>query len=54
MEKEEYLRDPCGTLSLPYMGFYRKIKECFFDPCARDRYMKSAADEGFILLSKEL
>ena len=37
-----------------HMGFYRKIKECFFDPCARDRDMKSAADEGFILLSKEL
>ena len=37
-----------------HMGFSRKIKECFFDPCARDKDMKPAVDEGFILLSKEL
>lgn len=37
-----------------HMGFNRKIKECFFDPCARDKDMKPAADEGFILLSKKL
>jgi len=37
-----------------HMGFNRKIKECFFDPCARDKDMKPAADEGFISLSKEL
>ncbi len=37
-----------------HMGFNRKIKECFFDPCARDKDMKPAADEGFILMSKEL
>ena len=37
-----------------HMGFNRKIKDCYFDPCARDKNMKPAADEGFILLSKEL
>ena len=37
-----------------HMGFNRKIKECFFDPCARDKDMKPAADDGFILLSKKL
>ena len=37
-----------------HMGFNRKVKECFFDPCARDKDMKPSADEGFILLSKKL
>lgn len=37
-----------------HMGFNRKIKDCYYDPCARNRDMKPAADEGFILLSKEL
>ena len=37
-----------------YMGFNRIIKNCYFDPCARDKDMNPAADEGFILLSKEL
>ena len=37
-----------------HMGFDRKIKDCFFDPCARDEEMKPAADEGFVLLSRRL
>ena len=37
-----------------HMGFNTTIKDCFFDPCARDKEMKPKADEGFILLSKEL
>ncbi len=36
------------------MGFNRKIKDCFFDPCSRDKDMKPVTDEGFILLSKKL
>ena len=37
-----------------HMGFRNERKECFFDPCARDKDGKPMADEGFILLSKEL
>ncbi len=36
------------------MGFDTKIKDCFFDPCARDAQMRPEPDEGFWLLSKNL
>ncbi len=36
------------------MGFCAKIKDCFFDPCARDRDMRPEPDAGFRLLSKDL
>ena len=36
------------------MGFTNEIKECFFDPCARDENMQPEQDEGYLLLSKEL
>ena len=34
------------------MGFDRKIKDCYFDPCAVDGNMRPKPDEGFLLLSK--
>ena len=36
------------------MGFDRKIKDCFADPCAMDEHMRPMPDEGFMLLAKEL
>ena len=36
------------------MGFYTKIKDCFFDPCARDGHMRPEPDAGFRLLAKDL
>ena len=36
------------------MGFLTEIKDCFFDPCARDARMRPEPDAGFLLLSKEL
>ena len=36
------------------MGFDTKIKDCFFDPCARDAQMRPEPDAGFWLLSKDL
>ena len=37
------------------MGFTKTIKECFFDPCARDENMRPEPDEGgYLLLSKDL
>ena len=37
------------------LGFHTKIKDCFFDPCARDARMRPAPDpEGFWLLAKDL
>ena len=37
------------------LGFTGKVKECFFDPCARDVNMQPEPDEeGYWLLSKEL
>ena len=36
------------------LGFDTKIKDCFFDPCARDEDMRPEPDAGFWLLSKEL
>ena len=36
------------------MGFLTEIKDCFFDPCARDEQMLPEQDAGFLLLSKEL
>ena len=37
------------------MGFTETIKECFFDPCARDENMRPEPDEGgYLLLSKDL
>ena len=37
------------------MGFLTTVKECFFDPCARDANMQPKPDEaGYWLLAKEL
>ena len=36
------------------LGFTSKIKDCYTDPCAMDKNMKPAPDEGFWLLSKDL
>ena len=37
------------------LGFDKKIKDCFFDPCARDAQMRpETVEEGFVLLLKEL
>ena len=36
------------------LGFDTKIKDCFFDPCARDEDMRPEPDAGFWLLSKDL
>ena len=36
------------------MGFCTKIKDCFFDPCARDGHMRPEPDAGFRLLAKDL
>ena len=37
------------------MGFSTKVKDCFFDPCARDENMRPVPDEeGYWLLSKDL
>ena len=37
------------------LGFTNKIKDCYFDPCARDENMQPEPDdEGYWLLSKEL
>ena len=36
------------------MGFDTKIKDCYFDPCARDAQMRPEPDAGFWLLSKDL
>ena len=37
------------------LGFDTKIKDCFFDPCARDENMRpEPVEEGFRLLHKEL
>ena len=36
------------------MGFVTEIKDCFFDPCARDVRMRPEPDAGFLLLSKDL
>lgn len=37
-----------------HMGFDTKIKDCFFDPCARDAHMRPEPDAGFWLISKDL
>ena len=37
------------------LGFTAKIRDCFFDPCARDENMRPEPDkEGYWLLLKEL
>ncbi len=36
------------------LGFDTKIKDCFFDTCARDEDMRPEPDAGFWLLSKDL
>ena len=36
------------------MGFCTKIKDYFFDPCARDGHMRPEPDAGFRLLAKDL
>lgn len=36
------------------LGFTEKIKDCNFDPCARDALMRPAPDPGFWLLLKAL
>ena len=36
------------------LGFDTKIKDCYFDPCARDEDMRPEPDAGFWLLSKDL
>lgn len=36
------------------LGFNRKIKDCFEDPCAVDENMKPKPDEMFWLLAKDL
>ncbi len=36
------------------MGFLTEIKDCFFDPCARDARMRPEPDAGFLLLAKDL
>ena len=36
------------------MGFCTKIKDCFFDPCARDGHMRPEPDAGFRLLAKDV
>ena len=37
------------------MGFSRKVKDCFLDPCAVDGDMRPArVGEGYLLLAKEL
>ena len=37
------------------MGFARKVKDCFFDPCAMDENMRPArVGGGYLLLMKDL
>lgn len=37
------------------MGFTRKVKDCYVDPCAMDENMQPVRDEaGYVLLSEEL
>ena len=36
------------------MGFDRKIKDCYFDPCAVDEDMRPLPVEGYQLLARDL
>ena len=37
------------------MGFSKKIKTCYFDPCAMDEDMRPEYDKaGFLLLTRDL
>ena len=37
------------------LGFDKRIKDCFFDPCARDEKMRpEPVEEGFRLLARDL
>ncbi len=48
------LREERNQRIYHHMGFSRKIKQCYFDPCAMDENMNPKCDEGFWLLTKQL
>jgi ribosomal protein S18 acetylase RimI-like enzyme len=48
------LREERNQRIYDHMGFSKKIKICYFDPCAMDENMNPQQDEGFLLLSKQL